>query len=145
MSEQKNTMWTRIRGNTSRDPILLGRKISPEWLQEQVRLIEFSFEGQLFDAFSTLLNAAKQEKKNLPITSLRTALIAGIDRIVRLDRDLGLLPDDGGKFGCAVSMFPDIDDDDTYIGCTNWLSMEFSIDDNDTYSGCTNWLLSSLQ
>ena len=114
MSEQKNTMWTRIRGNTSRDPILLGRKISPEWLQEQIRLIEFSFDGQLFDAFSMLLNAAKQEKKNLPITSLRTALIAGIDRIVRLDRDLGLLPDDGGKFGCAVSMFPDIDDDDSY-------------------------------
>ncbi len=45
MSEQKNTMWTRIRGNTSRDPILLGRKISPEWLQEQIRLIEFSFDG----------------------------------------------------------------------------------------------------
>jgi len=114
MSEQKNTMWTRIRGNTSRDPILLGRKISPEWLQEQVRLIEFSFEGELFSAFAMVLNAAKLEKKNLPITSLRTALIGGIDRIVRLDRDLGLLPDEGGKHGCAVSMFPDIDDDDSY-------------------------------
>lgn len=126
MSEQKNTMWTRIRGNTSRDPILLGRKISPEWLQEQVRLIEFSFEGELFSAFSTILNAAKLEKKNLPITSLRTALIAGIDRIVRLDRDLGLLPDDGGKYGCAISMFPDIDDDDNYSKARNEIAKYLS-------------------
>lgn len=114
MAEQKNTIWTRMRGNTSRDPILIGRKISPEWLKEEVSLIEFSFGGQLFNAFSTLLSTAKQEKKNLPVTSLRTALIAGMDRIVRLDRDLGLIPDLGGKFNCAIAMFPDIEDDEKY-------------------------------
>ncbi len=114
MFEQKNTIWTRIRGNTNRDPSLIGRKISPEWLKEQVSLIEFSFGGQLFNALSTLLTTAKQEKKNLPVTSLRTALVAGIDRIVRLDRDLGLLPDNRGQYRSAIAMFPDIEDNEKY-------------------------------
>lgn len=115
MSDQKNTLWTRISGNTSRDPILIGRKISPDWLKEKIRVIEFSFVGELFSAFEKLLTISKQEsKKNLPIISLRMALIAGMDKIVSLDRDLGLISKDNGSRPCAISMYPWAEDDANY-------------------------------
>lgn len=70
MSEEKSVVWTRLGGISSREPILIGRKISPQWLQERVPLVEFRFTGDLFSQFSNLLSIAKAERKNLPIVSL---------------------------------------------------------------------------
>ncbi|TDN58009.1 RNaseH domain-containing protein [Paraburkholderia sp. BL10I2N1] len=114
MSEEKTITWTRVGGHTVRAPMLIGRKISPEWLKQAVSLVEFSFSGELFNSFSAILASAKQEKKNLPVTSLRTALTAGLDKIVRLDRDLGLLPDANGRRGSAIVMLPDLSEDGNY-------------------------------
>lgn len=114
MSEEKTITWTRVGGHTVRAPMLIGRRISPEWLQQAVSLVEFSFSGELFNSFSAILTAAKQEKKNLPVTSLRTALTAGLDKIVRLDRDLGLIPDANGRRGSAIVMLPDFSEDGNY-------------------------------
>ncbi|KVN78947.1 RNaseH domain-containing protein [Burkholderia ubonensis] len=114
MSEEKTITWTRVGGHTVRAPMLIGRKISPEWLKQSVPLVEFSFSGELFGSFSAILTSARQEKKNLPVTSLRTALTAGLDKIVRLDRDLGLLPDANGRRGSAIVMLPDLSEDGSY-------------------------------
>jgi hypothetical protein len=114
MSDEKNITWTHVGGNTTRTPILLGRKISPDWLAEKVSLIEFTFSGDLFTSFATILTAAKQEKKYLPVTSLRTALVAGMDKIVRLDRDLGLIPNEYGRRDCAIAMLAGLGDGAEY-------------------------------
>lgn len=115
MSEEKSLVWTRLGGNSSREPILIGRKISPQWLTEKIALAEFRFTGDLFNQFSNLLSLAKTERKNLPIVSLRTGLIAGIDKIVRLDRDLGLLHDDKGRRNAAIAMYPANDEDGDFM------------------------------
>ena len=114
MFEEKTFTWTRVGGRTVRVPMLVGRKISPEWLTQAIPLIEFSFSDDLLANFSSVYTAAKEEKRNLPITALRTALTAGIDKIVRLDRDLGLAPDNFGRRGSAFTMLSDLTDDNSY-------------------------------
>lgn len=111
MTETKNTVWTRVRGKGSKEPMLIGRKISPEWLKEKVSLIEIRFGGDMFRALNDLLSLAKAGKKNLPVISLRTALVAGIENIVTMDRDLGLVQGNDGATPPAISMYPSADDD----------------------------------
>lgn len=111
MTEAKNTVWTLVRGKGSKEPILIGRKISPEWLKEKISLIEVRFGGDMFRALNDLLTLAKAGKKNLPVVALRTALVAGIENIVNMDRDLGLIPGNDGTAPPAISMYPTADDD----------------------------------
>lgn len=112
MSEEKTTIWTRTGGKTKREALLIGRKISADWLKEKVPLVEIRFTGELFKELNGLLATTKAEKKNLPVISLRTALIGGMEKMVSLDRDLGLVADAAGRLPCAITVFPSADDDE---------------------------------
>ena len=107
-----NIIWTRASGDASAsvEPVLIGRKISGEWLKNDIPLLGVRFSGDLFRALSDMLEAAKSARKKLPITSLRVALTGGLDNTVSLDRDLGLKPGIGGA-SFAITMF-DSDDED---------------------------------
>jgi hypothetical protein len=87
-----NNLWTRARGEskTKSEPILIGRKISPEWLKESVPVMEVRLSNDLMSALSDLQEAARIICKKLPVRSLRVALLGVIDRVVSIDQDLGL-------------------------------------------------------
>ncbi|MFC0351858.1 RNaseH domain-containing protein [Undibacterium danionis] len=91
MSENRNNIWTLIRGKGTKNPLIVGRKLSAEWLTGSVNVLEAYLQDELFLALKDLLAAAKTGKKNLPIQSLRSAFIAGLDNVLNLDRDLGLV------------------------------------------------------
>jgi len=86
-----NVVWTRTReGKTQSEPMLIGRKLSPEWLGESVSVMEIRFAGDLMRAFSDLMEAGRNIRKKLPVRALRVALIGVVDRVVTIDQDLGL-------------------------------------------------------
>lgn len=89
--DNKRIIWTLIRGKGTKNPVIIGRKISQEWLTESVNTVEVFFKEDLLSSLRDLLNAAKLGKKNLPIMSLRASLVAGIDNLFHLERDLGLV------------------------------------------------------
>lgn len=88
----ESTIWTRSTadGGAETNSVLVGRRISPEWLQQSLPLTEIRLSGDFYDAMADVLEKAKGSKMNLPIASLRTALTAGVDNVISLDRDLGL-------------------------------------------------------
>lgn len=110
MAEEK-TLWTRVRGQSAKEPLLIGRRISAEWLKGEVPMLEVRFGGELFKALSDLLSLAKAERKNLPIIALRTALIGSLDNVVKLDRDLGLVLPQNGSPPYAIAMYAMADGD----------------------------------
>lgn len=87
-----NTAWARKQSATKNDrSVLLGARIRPDWLNQSVSLLAVRLAGALAESLRTLLDAAKSATdKNLPIVRLRSALMARLDGVVRLDRDLGL-------------------------------------------------------
>lgn len=111
MSNESKTVWTRIHGDGVKEPVLVGRRLSREWLKGSVRLAQIRLTGETASAFGDMLEAAGRERKNLPVISLRTALIAGIDGIVTLDKDLGLVAGLGGTHPSAVEMYLPGDED----------------------------------
>lgn len=86
------TAWARKQGVTKNDrSVLLGARIRPDWLNQSVSLLAVRLTGVLAESLLALLDAAKSSQdKNLPILRLRSALMAKLDGVVRLDRDLGL-------------------------------------------------------
>lgn len=94
MSEQEfnATIWTRSTTDSGSEsnPVLIGRRISAEWLQQSAPLTEIRFTGEFYDAMADLIEKSKQAKLNLPIASLRMALTAGIENVILLDLDLGM-------------------------------------------------------
>jgi hypothetical protein len=94
MSEQeyKSMIWTRstISSGSESNPILIGRRLSKEWLRESVSLTEIRFSGDLHEAMADLIEKSKRDRMNLPIASLRMALTAGIENVIMLDPDLGM-------------------------------------------------------
>lgn len=111
MTEEKTTVWTRLRGKGTNEPVLVGRKISADWLKVTTPILELSFTGELFQSLSDLLAIAKTGRKNLPIVSLRTRLIAGVDGIITLDRDLGLNALPNGSRPPAITLYALVHDD----------------------------------
>ena len=109
----KTTIWTRAsaEGSSEANSILVGRRVSPEWLTESLPLMEIRFVDELYDALADLFEAAKAAKLNLPITSLRTALTAGLDNVVSLDRDLGLNRQSKISLPAALTMYRPISED----------------------------------
>lgn len=87
-----STGWTRRQGATKNDrSVLLGARIRDAWLNQSVSLLSVRLTGALADGLRALVEAAKaSSEKNLPIIRLRAALMAELDGVVRLDRDLGL-------------------------------------------------------
>lgn len=108
MTTTSKTIWTRA-GKEVREPLLVGRKISREWLGGSVPMLKISVVGPLRQALLDMLSVAKDGKLNLPVVSLRTSLLYCLDNVVRVDRDLGLLPRRNGAIPFAVEMFAPAD------------------------------------
>ena len=89
------TAWRKSPTTVDRDrPVLLGSRIKRTWLEQSVSLLTVRFTGNLDASLRSLLDAAKaSEDKNLPIVRLRSALMAKLEDVVRLDMHLGLRKD----------------------------------------------------
>ncbi len=112
MSTETKTIWTRVDGKRPRrEAVLVGRQISRDWLSGSVSLTQVRLAGEMKQAFSDLIAAAKDAKLNLPIVSLRTALICRMDNVVTLDKDLGLVAGKLGGFPCAAEIYSPADDE----------------------------------
>lgn len=112
MSTENKTVWTRVDGKRpKREAVLVGRQISRDWLSGSVSLSQIRFAGEMKQAFSDLIAAAKDAKVNLPIVSLRTALIGRIGNVVTLDKDLGLVAGKSGGFPCAAELYSPAEDE----------------------------------
>lgn len=74
MTTTSKTIWTRA-GKEVREPLLIGRKISREWLGGRVPMLKIAVVGPLRQALLDMLSVAKDGKLNLPIVSLRTSLL----------------------------------------------------------------------
>lgn len=87
-----STVWRKSPETKGSDrPVLLGARIRPDWLGQNVSLLSVRFVGPLGMSLQALLEAAKSnEEKNLPILRLRSALMAKLEGVVRLDKHLGL-------------------------------------------------------
>lgn len=96
------TVWQRSPDAKGSDrPVLLGARLRAEWLNQEVSLLAVRFTGPLLASLQVLLEASKsKDDKNLPIVRLRALLMAEVEGIVRLDRDLGLK--DVAKAACEL-------------------------------------------
>lgn len=97
------------RGDNSvlRETLLVGRRISPQWLKGSVPTLGVRFSGDLASAFVALMEAAKTERCYLPTASLKAALAVGLGSVISIDRDLGLgrTSANSGLFPYAVTLF----------------------------------------
>jgi hypothetical protein len=106
MNTETRTVWTRVDGKKPKKEVMLvGRQISPEWLSGRANLTQVRLTGEMRQAFSDLISAANDEKLNLPVTSLCTALICRLDNIITLDKDLGLITGNNGGYSCAIELY----------------------------------------
>lgn len=115
MSAEEKILWRRVDNSRQREPILVGRRISPDWLSGKIQLLEVRLGGKMRQAFDNLRAAAKDAKLNLPITSLRTVMIVALDSVgsvVGVDRDLGLAPSLTGESPPAVQLSSYASEDD---------------------------------
>lgn len=102
-------VWTR-HGAVKPEPLIVGCRINPAWLQNEVQTLQVRFIGPLAQALTDLLTAAKASKKiNLPIVRLRAALLAGLEGVISLDRDLGVLSRPGVPARCAIELYPPVE------------------------------------
>ena len=102
-------VWTR-HGAVKPEPLIVGRRINPDWLQNEVQTLQVRFIGPLSQALTDLLAAAKASKRiNLPIVRLRASLLAGLEGVITLDRDLGVIARQGFPARCAIEMYPPVD------------------------------------
>ena len=109
---ESKTLWTRLDGRKSkREAVLIGKQISPEWLSGTVNISQIRLTGTMKQSFGDLNEAAKQAKVNLPVVSLRAALICRLDNVVTLDKDLGLVAAKNGSYPCAVELYSPADED----------------------------------
>lgn len=112
MSTDAKTVWTRVAGKKpKREAILVGRQIGSHWLSGTVSLTQVRLTGEMKQAFGELIAASKDAKLNLPIVSLRTALIFRMENVVTVDKDLGLVAGRNGAFPCAVELYSPADEE----------------------------------
>lgn len=115
MTNEEKIVWRRVDNSRQREPILVGRRISSDWLSGKIQLLEVRLGGKMRQMFDSLRVAAKEAKLNLPITSLRTSMIVALDSIasvVGVDRDLGLMPAATGESPAAVQLSSYASEDD---------------------------------
>ena len=106
MNTDSMILWTRVDGAKSkREATLIGRSISRDWLTGSVSLARVRFVSEMKTAFGDLIDAAKASKINLPIVSLRTAMLCQLDNVITLDRHLGLRPDRTGTLPPAIELY----------------------------------------
>jgi hypothetical protein len=106
MNTDSKILWTRVDGAKSkREATLIGRPISRDWLTGSVSLARVRFVSEMKTAFGDLIDAAKASKINLPIVSLRTAMLCQLDNVITLDRHLGLRPDRTGTLPPAIELY----------------------------------------
>ncbi|MHB8254301.1 MAG: RNaseH domain-containing protein [Acidiferrobacter sp.] len=102
-------VWTR-HGAVKPEPLIVGRRINPAWLQNEVQVLQVRFGGPLAQALMDLLAAAKASKKiNLPIVRLRASVLAGLEGVISLDRDLGVISRSGFPARCAIELYPPVE------------------------------------
>lgn len=96
-----------------RETLLIGKKISPQWLKGSVPTLGVRFSGELASAFAAIMEAAKTKRCYLPTASLKAALTVGIGSVINIDRDLGLgkTNPSSGLFPFAVTLFSSALDD----------------------------------
>lgn len=112
MNTETKTVWTRVDGKKpKREAVLVGRQISAGWLSGSVYLTQARLAGDMKQSFSDLIAAAKDARLNLPVVSLRTALVCRMDNVVTLDKDLGLVPGKNGGYPCAIELYTPADED----------------------------------
>lgn len=107
MSAEENIAWRQVENSKHREPVLVGHRVAPDWLSGQVGLQELRLVGKTRQAFDDLFAAARDASLNLPIMSLRTAMIVALDGVggvVSVDRDLGLSANLSGDYPAAVQM-----------------------------------------
>ena len=104
MTSSMKPVWTRA-GKEVREPLLIGRKISRDWLTGDVPMLKITLVGPMRQALLDLVTVAKDSKLNLPIVALRTTILYKLDNVVRVDRALGLLPLRNGSLPCAAEMY----------------------------------------
>lgn len=102
-------VWTR-QSKVKPEPIVIGRRIKPDWLKNEVSTVQVHFAKPLHQALNDLLTASKNIKLYLPIVRLRAALMAGLDGVITLDRDLGVITRPGYPPTCVLEMYPPLDD-----------------------------------
>jgi len=106
MNTDSKILWTRVDGiKSQRDTLLIGQIIDRNWLSGSVSLTNIHFSGGMKIAFCDLIEAAKEQKLNLPIVSLRLALSSDIDSVIFLDKNLGLQADHQGIMSAAIQMY----------------------------------------
>ncbi len=113
MSTNTATIWTRAEGTRrKKEHVLVARQISDEWLEGSVNLSKVYFAGELLRDFRDLLSVAKDNNLNVPVVSLRTALMGKIEGLLSVDRDLGANPFlDTADIKPAIKVFsPDEED-----------------------------------
>lgn len=109
---ETRVVWRRS-GPAKRELRVIGRRLNPGWTQQSVETLQVRFSGSLYEALRDLLTAAKNEKSiNLPVVRLRASLMAGLDGVIALDRDLGVLPRTGAPAPPALEMYPPVDGTD---------------------------------
>jgi len=91
--DNQDDLWLRVDNTKTRQRVLMGRKIDPQWLEGFEYVGEVSFTGQLLDGLRDLYEAANQKKIKPPIVALRLLMISRIDGLIGLDRDLGIVQD----------------------------------------------------
>lgn len=102
-------VWTR-HSAVKPEPLVVGRRINPAWLQSEVQILQVRFGGPLAQALTDLLAAAKASKKiNLPIVRLRASMLAGLEGVISLDRDLGVVSRPGFPTRCAIELYPPVE------------------------------------
>lgn len=107
--QNEKIVWTRQQTN-DRDSVVIGRKISDEWLSSSIDVWRLQLTGDLAAVMSDLLSAAREDRKlNLPIVSLRTALIGTIEGVISVDTNLGLPGPSGKKAVSAIEMYQPFD------------------------------------
>lgn len=115
MIEKPNAeiVWTR-RGKSSSEPVLVARRVSGRWLETDVQTMQVRLAGPLERVVTDLLDAARSNRQiNLPVVALRAALIAALDGLIAIERDLGLLAPASGQLAPpAVELYPVADSAD---------------------------------
>ncbi len=109
MTTDETINWRKLQKGAQREPVLIGRRISNDWLLGTVSLLDIRIKGNTRAALSGLREAAKRARLYLPITALRTALIVALEDVggvVSVDRDLGLEPLRSGESVAAVKLTP---------------------------------------
>lgn len=108
MTSGGNTVWTKRRGKRTFSSILATRTLHKEWLASTLDTLDVKLQGPLLATMMDLRDAAKlNNKKNLPIGSLRLMLQATLDGVFAVDKDLGCEP---GRTDPAITLFRGEDD-----------------------------------